>query len=178
MGGVQYGNGFALPSFELRSVIQMSEVYLSREGYQKLQEELRELKGSERPTVRAALQRAREFGDLSENAEYSAAKERLMFLEQRINKLEETLVRARLIENENIPDDKVYIGATVELLDLEKNRELSYTLVSPEEADFEQGKISTVSPIGQGLLGHQEGEEVEIQVPAGRLHYKIVSISR
>ena len=137
----------------------MSEVYLSREGYQKLQEELRELKGTERPTVRAALQHAREFGDLSENAEYSAAKERLMFLEQRINKLEETLSRARLIENENIPGDKVYIGATVELLDLEKNRELTYTLVSPEEADFEEGKISTVSPIGKGLLGHQEGEE-------------------
>ena len=78
----------------------------------------------------------------------------------------------------NIPDDKVYIGATVELLDLEKNRELTYTLVSPEEADFEQGKISTVSPIGKGLLGHQEGEEVEIQVPVGRLYYKIVSISR
>tara|TARA_B100000686_G_C16694759_1_gene919827 strand:+ start:825 stop:1295 length:471 start_codon:yes stop_codon:yes gene_type:complete len=156
----------------------MSEVYLSREGYNKLRDELQELKGNERPTVRAALQYAREFGDLSENAEYAAAKERLLFLEQRINKLEETLSRARLIENENIPDDKVYIGATVELIDLKGDRELTYTLVSPEEADFEQGKISTVSPIGKGLLGHEAGEEIEIQVPAGRLHYKIVSISR
>ena len=85
----------------------MSEVYLSRDGISKLQEELKELKTSERPTVLKSLQRAREFGDLSENAEYAAAKERLMFLEQRINKLEETLSRAVLLENENIPDDKV-----------------------------------------------------------------------
>ena len=156
----------------------MSEVYLSREGLSKLQDELNELKTSERPTVRQALQRAREFGDLSENAEYAAAKERLTFLEQRINKLEDTLSRARLLENENIPDDKVYIGATVELEDLGKGGELTYTLVSPEEADFEEGKISTVSPIGKGLLGKEEGDEVEINVPAGTLHYKILSISR
>jgi len=156
----------------------MSEVYLSREGYQKLQDELQNLKGVERPTVRQALQRAREFGDLSENAEYSAAKERLLFLEQRISKLEETLSRARLLENENIPADKVYIGATVELTDLKSGRKLTYTLVAPEEADFERGKISTVSPIGRGLLGHAEGEEVDIKVPAGLLHYKIDKISR
>ena len=156
----------------------MSDVYLSREGYERLHDELKELKGTERPTVRAALQHAREFGDLSENAEYSAAKERLMFLEQRISKLEETLSRARLLENEDIPDDKVYIGATVELQDLKQDRQLRYTLVAPEEADFDQGKISTVSPIGQGLLGHQEGEEVEIEVPAGMLRYKILTISR
>jgi len=156
----------------------MSEVYLSRDGYQKLQDELKVLKTTERPTVREALQRAREFGDLSENAEYAAAKERLLFLEQRISKLEETLSRARLIENEDLPDDKVYIGATVELVDVKKDRELTYTLVAPEEADFDQGKISTVSPIGRGLLGRQEGEEVDIEVPAGTLSYRIVKISR
>jgi transcription elongation factor GreA len=156
----------------------MSEVYLSRDGMRKLQDELRQLKTSERPAVRDALQRAREFGDLSENAEYAAAKERLMFLEQRINRLEETLSRASLLENENIPDDKVYIGATVLLQDLVKSRELTYTLVSPEEADFEEGKISTVSPIGKGLLGKEEGVEVEITVPAGTLHYKIIKITR
>ena len=156
----------------------MSEVYLSREGYEKLQDELKELKVKERPTVRGELQRAREFGDLSENAEYNAAKERLMFLEQRIGKLEETLSRARILENEDIPSDKVYIGATVELLDLKKDSELKYTLVSPEEADFELGKISTVSPIGKGLLGRSEGEEVEIKVPAGVLNYRILKISR
>lgn len=156
----------------------MSEVYLSREGYQKLQDELQNLKGKERPNVREALQRAREFGDLSENAEYSAAKERLLFLERRISKLEETLSRARLLENENIPSDKVYIGATVDLTDLKSGRKLKYTLVAPEEADFERGKISTVSPIGKGLLGHAEGEEVDIQVPAGLLRYKVEKISR
>ena len=156
----------------------MSEVYLSRDGYAKLKEELRELKETERPTVRQALQRAREFGDLSENAEYAAAKERLMFLEQRISKLEDTLSRTTLLENEAIPEDKVYIGATVELVDLKRDRELTYMLVAPEEADFESGKISTTSPIGKGLLGHSEGEEVEIKVPAGILHYRIVKISR
>ena len=156
----------------------MSEVYLSRDGYQKLQDELKQLKTEERPTVRQALQKAREFGDLSENSEYNASKERLVFLEQRISKLEETLSRTRLLENEDIPADKVYIGATVELLDLKKDRELKYTLVAPEEANFEEGKISTVSPIGKGLLGHEEGEEVNIQVPAGQLHYKIVKITR
>ena len=156
----------------------MSDVYLSREGYEKLRDDLQELKGTERPKVRAELQYAREFGDLSENAEYAAAKERLLFLERRINKLEETLSRARLLENENIPDDKVYIGATVELQDLKQGRQLTYTLVAPEEADFDQGKISTGSPIGQGLLGHLEGEEVEIEVPAGMLAYKILKISR
>lgn len=158
--------------------IAMTEVYLSREGLQKLKDELVQLRTDERPKVRQALQRAREFGDLSENAEYSAAKERLMFLEQRIGRLEETLSRARLIEAEDIPDDKVYIGATVQLADLGKGGELTYTLVSPEEADFDQGKISTVSPIGRGLLGREEGEEVEIKVPAGVLHYKIVRITR
>ncbi|MEE2657028.1 MAG: transcription elongation factor GreA [Candidatus Latescibacterota bacterium] len=156
----------------------MSEVYLSREGLQKLHEELKELKTTERPTVRQALQSAREFGDLSENAEYTAAKERLMFLEQRISRLEETISRARLLEFENIPDDKVYIGATVQLQDLKKSSELSYTLVAPEEADFEEGKISTVSPIGRGLLGKEEGVKVEFVVPAGVLHYKILKITR
>ena len=156
----------------------MSEVYLSRDGLEKLKDELRELKEKERPTVRESLQRAREFGDLSENAEYTAAKERLMFLEQRINKLEDTLSRATLLENESIPEDKVYIGATVELFDLKSDKQIVYTLVAPEEADFEAGKISTTSPIGKGLLGHSEGEEVEIRVPAGVLSYKVMRITR
>jgi transcription elongation factor GreA len=156
----------------------MSEVFLSREGYEKLQAELQALKETERPTVRQALQQARQFGDLAENAEYAAAKERLLFLEQRINRLEETLSRVRLLEHEIIPSDKVYIGATVELVDLKTGRQLRYTLVAPEEADFSAGKISTVSPIGKGLLGHAAGEEVEIRVPAGLLQYRIEAISR
>ena len=174
-GGLVDDRQTATPRWEQMG---MSEVYLSRAGYQKLQQELADLKHEERPAVRESLQRAREYGDLSENAEYSAAKERLLHLEQRINKLEETLSRACLIENENIPDDKVYIGATVELLDLDKDASLTYTLVAPEEADFKEGKISTVSPIGRGLLGHEEGDEVEIQVPAGALRYRVVKISR
>ncbi len=156
----------------------MSEVYLSREGYDRLRSELRELREVARPAAREAVQRAREFGDLAENAEYAAAKEQLLLLEQRISRIEETLSRTRLLENEAIPGDRVYIGATVTLLDLAKARELRYTLVAPEEADFDAGKISTVSPIGQGLLGHAAGEEVRIVVPAGTLRYRILSISR
>ena len=148
------------------------------QGHEKLKEELHRLTTVARPAVVNAIAEARAHGDLSENAEYTAAKERLMFLEQRINRLEETLSRATLLELENIPDDKVYIGATVEMHDLKKDATLTYTLVAPEEADFEAGKISTTSPIGQGLLGHSEGEEVEIEIPAGTLHYKIQKISR
>ena len=152
----------------------MAEVYLSREGYQNLQDELKKLHDEKRQ----AVQQAREFGYQSEYSDYSAAKERLLSLELRINNLGETLSRAQLLEGAAIPADKVYVGATVELLDVQNNRPLKYTLVAPEEADFEVGKISTVSPIGKGLLGHAEDEEVEIQVPAGILHFKIVKISR
>ena len=152
----------------------MSEVYLSREGYQKLREELKKLHDEERQ----AVQQAREFREQSEYSDYSAAKEQLVLLELRINNLEETLCRARLLEDTAIPANKVYIGATVELLDFQHNRALKYTLVAPEEADFEEGKIATVSPIGKGLLAHSEDAEVEIQVPAGILHFKIGGISR
>ena len=151
---------------------------MTKEGESLLRDELKRLKNDDRPRIIDAIATAREFGDLSENAEYAAAKERLHFIEGRIDKLEDTLSRARLLEHESIPEDKVYIGATVELEDLKNPRQLTYTLVAPEEADFEAGKISTVSPIGRGLLGHEEGEEVEIQIPAGQLHYKIIKITR
>lgn len=143
----------------------MSEVYLSREGYEKLHDELQELKGTERPTVRQALQRAREFGDLSENAEYSAAKERLHFCETRIHKLEETLSRARLLENESIPEDKVYIGATVELEDLKNARQLKYTLVAPEEADLKRGRFRPFRRLARDCSATKKGKKSKLKFP-------------
>ncbi|MCX7661202.1 MAG: transcription elongation factor GreA [Candidatus Omnitrophica bacterium] len=115
---------------------------------------------------------------MSENAEYDAAKEAQALNEKKIAELEEKLSRARIIDDENIPKDKVLIGATVRLKDLNTDQEVEYTLVSELEADYEEGKISVTSPLAQGLLGHKENEIVEIKVPAGILKYKILKISR
>jgi len=156
----------------------MKVTYLTREGYEKLKQELEYLKSVKRLEVARALEEARAKGDLSENAEYDAAKQERELVEARIAELERKLAFVRIIDDENIPDDKVYIGATVYLEDLDKGEELYYTLVSPEEADFKQRKISTTSPVGKALLGKGVGDEVEIQVPAGVLRYRIVKIER
>jgi transcription elongation factor GreA len=126
----------------------------------------------------AKIEEARGHGDLSENAEYDAAKEAQQHLELRIGKLENTLSRARIIESKELPNDKVYILSKVRLKDLKTKEEVLYTLVSPEEADFDKNKISVTSPLGKGLLGRTQGETVKIPVPAGTLEYNIVEISR
>lgn len=154
------------------------DIFLTREGYEKLKKELDYLKNVKRKEIAKALEYARSLGDLSENAEYTAAQEAYASNEQRIAELEEKLSRIRIIDTENIPSDKVYIGAKVLLKDLNSQEELEYTLVSSEEADFSQGKISITSPVGKALLGHKAGEVVEINVPAGILQYKILKISR
>ena len=154
------------------------EVYLTKAGYEKLREELERLKTIERRKIAKAIGEARLQGDISENAEYDAAKDAQAHCEARIAELEAKLARVRIIENENIPSDKVFIGAMVTLVDLETNEEMKYTLVSPEEASYEEGKISIFSPVGKALMGHKEGEEISIQVPAGILKYKILKIKR
>ena len=154
------------------------EVYLSRQGFDKLQAELERLKGSERPKISKAIGEARLLGDLSENAEYDAAKDAQMYCEARIAELEGKLSRVRIIDDEDIPKDKAFIGATVTIIDLETEQEEEYTLTGPEEADYETGKISIQSPIGKALLGHKIDDEVEIQVPAGTLKYKLTAIKR
>jgi len=155
-----------------------NEVYLTRAGFSKLQEQLEYLKIKERQKIAKAIGEARAQGDISENAEYDAAKEAQAHNEARISELEGKLSNVRIIENENIPSDKVYIGAIVTLEDLDNDETLTYMLVSPEEASFEENKISVFSPIGKGLLGHKEGEKLEIKVPAGILKYKVKKIKR
>lgn len=156
----------------------MDDVYLTRSGYEKLAEELDNLKKVKRKQLSKAIGDARAHGDISENAEYDAAKEAQGHNEKRIAELEYKLAHARIIENEDIPHDEVLIGATVKIRDLESQEELEYILVSETEADYSQGKISITSPVGDALLNHKEKDIVEIKVPAGVLKYEILKISR
>jgi len=153
-------------------------IHLSREGYEKLRKELEHLKTVRRRELSKAIGKAREHGDISENAEYDAAKEAQGLNEKKVAELEEKLGRARLVDYRDIPKDKVLLGATVDLKDLDSGETLQYTLVSQVEADFAQGKISVSSPIAQGLLGHKKNETVEVKTPAAILKYKILKISR
>ncbi len=154
------------------------EVYLTKAGYEKMIQELDHLKNVERRRISQAIGEARLQGDLSENAEYDAAKDAQAHCEARIAELESKLANVRIIESQNIPADKVYIGAIVTLRDMETQEELQYMMVSPEEANYEENKLSIFSPIGKGLLGKGLGEELVIQVPAGTLKYKILKIER
>ncbi len=154
------------------------QVYLTRERLVELEKELRELKIKGRAEMAAKIAEARGYGDLSENAEYDAAKEAQQHLELRIQKLQETLAHARIIESSDLPNDKVYILSIVKLKDTKTNETIEYRLVSPEEADFDKNKISVTSPIGKALMGRKSGETVKIKVPAGFLEYKILAISR
>jgi len=156
----------------------MNEVYLTRSGHQKLMGDLEELKSVKRRQLSKAIAEARAHGDISENAEYDAAKEAQALNEQRIAELEAKLSHAKIIEDHDIPSDIVLIGATVKLKDMDSEEELEYTLVSETEADYNMGKISIISPVGSGLMEHKEGDIVQIKVPAGILKYKILKISR
>lgn len=156
----------------------LGNIYLTKDGYDKLHQELEYLKKVQRKELSQAIAQARAHGDLSENAEYDAAKEAQALNEKRIAELEYKLSRARLIDDQDIPKDQARIGATIQLEDLDSQEELGYFLVSEEEADFSQGKISITSPVGRALLGHKENEIVEINVPAGILRYRIIKITR
>lgn len=153
-------------------------VYLTRERMFELEKELHELKSKGRAEIAAKISEARSHGDLSENAEYDAAKEEQGMHELRIAKLENILARARVIEAKDLPDDAIYILSDVTLEDLKTGEKVTYKLVSPEEADFEENKISVTSPIGKALLKRKLGETVNITVPAGTLEYKILRISK
>lgn len=154
------------------------EIYLTQVGYQKLVEKLEYLKMVRRRELSKAIETARGFGDISENAEYEAAKEAQALNEKQINELEDKLARARIIENEDISNDEAFVGAIVLLQDLDTSQEISYMLVSEAEADYEEGKISLSSPVGKAILGHKVGDLIEIKVPAGTLRYKITKITR
>ncbi|MDD5422556.1 MAG: transcription elongation factor GreA [Candidatus Omnitrophota bacterium] len=152
--------------------------YLTPEGYEKLRKELEYLKNTKRKELSKAIGEARSHGDISENAEYDAAKEAQGLNEKKIAELNERLATAQIIDEENMSKDEVLIGATVKLKDLTNGEELEYTLVSEEEADYSQNKISVSSPVGSGLMNHKKGDTVDIKVPRGVLKYKILNISR
>ncbi|MFC1592598.1 transcription elongation factor GreA [Candidatus Omnitrophota bacterium] len=154
------------------------DVYLTRAGYEKLRARLEYLKTTKRRQLSREIKKAREHGDLSENAEYDAAKNAQGYNEKDIAELEAKLQHGRILDDENIPKDEVLIGATVKLEDTGTGAKLKYTLVSDVEADYEEGKISVTSPVGRTLLGHKENETVKIEIPAGTLIYKILKITR
>lgn len=152
--------------------------YYTKEGLKKLKEELDQLKDIERPKASQAIAEARDKGDLSENAEYDAAKEAQGMLEMRIARMEENYANARLIDESQLDVSKVLVLSTVELLNKTNGMKMTYTLVAQSEADLKTGKISVNSPIGQGLLGKKVGEMAEITVPSGTVQLEITKISR
>lgn len=154
------------------------KIYLTRAGFDKLQEELEYLKGRKRRSISKDIAVARELGDLSENAEYHAAREQQGMNERRISEIENTLSRAQILDESQMSSDEALIGATVKIKDLGSGDEFNYFLVSEEESDFDAGKISITSPVGRAILGHKVGDVVEIKVPAGVLEYEIKKISR
>ena len=153
-------------------------IYLTRERLIEIEHELHDLKIKGRAEMAQKIGEARSHGDLSENSEYDAAKEAQQHLEIRIAKLEQTLSHARIIESKELPNDKIYILSKVKLKDMKTKEEVTYLLVSPEEAKFEDNKISVTSPIGRGLLGKIQGDVIRIPVPAGTLEYQVLEISR
>lgn len=156
----------------------MKKNYLSKEGYEKLDKELRDLKTRGRKEIAEEISEARSKGDLSENAEYDAAKEAQGHLEKRIAELENTLATATIIDDREIDSSKAYVLSTVTILNKKTNKEMKYTLVSKDEADFKQGKISVDSPIGRAILGKEVGDVVNVKVPAGTLELEILNIER
>ncbi|MEO8400116.1 MAG: transcription elongation factor GreA [Ignavibacteriaceae bacterium] len=151
-------------------------VYLTKERLVELEKELKEMKTNGRKEIASKIAEARAHGDLSENAEYDAAKEEQGLFELRISKLESVLLRARIIDTSQFPEDEVHILSKVKIKNLKNQKTLEYILVSPEEADFQAGKISVTSPVGQGLMRNKVGQKIKVNAPAGILEFEILSI--
>lgn len=157
----------------------MSEIkYFTQEGMQKLKDELDDLILRERPRIVQAIQEARDKGDLSENAEYDAAKEAQGLLEAKIAELQDLIFNARILDESKMDNSKVLLYSTVKLRNIKSNMMMTYAIVPEKEANFKEGKISINSPIGKGLLGKQVGEIAEIMVPAGKVQFEILEITR
>jgi transcription elongation factor GreA len=152
--------------------------YLTKEGLQRLKDELRELKKVERPKISAQIAEARDKGDLSENAEYDAAKEAQGLLEMKISKMEELIASCRLIDESQVDTSKVFILSKVKIKNLSNGATFSYMLVAENEANLKEGKISIDSPIGKGLMGKVQGDVAEVTTPAGVMKFEILEISR
>jgi transcription elongation factor GreA len=155
----------------------MADIFLTADALEKMKGELQTLKSVKRREIVTAIQEARAHGDLSENAEYDAAKEAQAHNEKRISDLEDQLSRVRIIDENSVPKDKVCIGKNVTLLNKKTNKEVKYQLVAPEVSDFNAGKISVTSPIGKALIGRVLGDEVEVKAPAGTTVYKVLEMS-
>ncbi len=153
-----------------------NKIPMTPEGYARLAEELRRLKTVERPAVIKAIAAAREHGDLSENAEYHAARERQSFIEGRVMELEDKLARAEIIDVSRLSGSKIMFGAKVRLLDEESEEELCYQIVGPEEADIQKGLLSIHSPLARALIGREAGEHVEVQTPRGIRYFEILEV--
>lgn len=146
-------------------------------GKKMLEDELKHLMTVERPTIVKAIEHARSLGDLSENADYSAAKERQGFIEGRIQAINGTLALAQVIDPKTIKSEKIVFGATVRLLDTDKDEEVTYQIVGVDEADVKNGKIGVTSPIARAMIGKTEGDEVVVNAPKGKISYEVVEIS-
>ena len=157
----------------------MSEIkYFTPEGLQKLKDELDDLILRERPRIVQAIQEARDKGDLSENAEYDAAKEAQGLLEAKIAELQDLIFNARILDESKMDSSKVLLYSTVKIKNTKSGMTMTYAIVPEKEANFKEGKLSINSPIGQGLLGKQVGDIAEIQVPAGKVQFEILEITR
>jgi len=154
----------------------VEKVPFTLEGYTRLKEELRQLTSVERPKIIKAIEEARAHGDLSENAEYHAAKEKQSFLEGRILELNDILSRAEVVEPDNRDNNRVVFGKTVVVYDINEDREVTYKLVGPYESDPDKGFISIASPIGQAILGKRPVDEVKVATPVGTKEYEILEI--
>ena len=148
-----------------------------KEAKKKLEDEIRKLDRELKEEIPKALKTAADMGDLSENAEYQAAKERQSYLQARLAHLRERLAKLSMINLSKVPTDRVSYGSKVVLLDLDTDKKVTYKLVSIEESDVKEGLISTTSPIGKSLMGHEEGDEVQIQTPGGVKNYEIVQLT-
>jgi len=153
------------------------KIPMTKKGFVKLQEELERLRKVDRPQNIRDIEEARGHGDLSENAEYHAAKERQGFIEGRMQELQGKLAHSQVIDTSKFTNEKVVFGATVVLLDQDSEEEKKYMLVGTDEADLKEGKISVISPVGKALIGHRVGDIVSIRVPAGTVDYEVLDIS-
>ena len=156
----------------------MGTIPMTAGGAERLREQLNKLKTDDRPKIIQAIAEARAHGDLSENAEYHAAREQQSFIEGRINTIENALAEAQIIDVKSIDaGGKIVFGATVEILDLEKEKQVRYQIVGEEEADIEQGLISIHSPIARALIGKEEGDIIEVDAPGGIMEYEVIEVS-
>ncbi len=154
----------------------MERIPITKEGLEKLRTELNRLESVEKPQNIRAIEEARGHGDLSENAEYHAAKERQSFLEGKINDLRATIGKSEVLEVESGPADRIVFGRTVRLYNLQTDEEITYQLLGPYESDPENGKISVTSPLGRALVGKEEGDEISVRTPGGVQEFEILEI--